>query len=144
MRNSSDRSCYPVISRDTHHPGLSRLLPETAVHAVYVSSGQQLTNCPCISPHTVTGHRTGWTFDSSINTSLAYKEDSKVSSCQQSGSFAKTTWKTRTAGQADTASSGDLAAVPITLSPCPQAVFYLTPLTIIVKRERPLRIRSSD
>lgn len=36
-------------------------------------------NCPCISPHTVTGHRTGCTFDSTLNISLAFVHSSCTS-----------------------------------------------------------------
>ena len=36
--------------------------------------GRKRTNWPWISPHTVTGHLTGWTFDSSISISRVYEE----------------------------------------------------------------------
>lgn len=42
-------------------------------HDLRLNLGEERTNWPWMSPHTVTGQRTCWTLDSSINISRVYK-----------------------------------------------------------------------
>ena len=83
IRKSSDKSCCRsiILSAPVHGPmawegGEGELgkmrRGEGKCGKVRGKGGEKRTNWPWMSPQTVTGHLTGWTFDSSIKISRAF------------------------------------------------------------------------